>query len=165
MTKTINVELKKKTIQSAYNQIMLCNDLGFPNFQKGEPLHDLIMEIKKSVKRSIRNKKQNFFNKICIFPSDFIFENLLKNKNFEDFFKKKIDLTKLKNLLNLIKADDCVQQLLNLSLIHLIYIECSLIPSIYFVMDQKDVHFKGHYAVKLDFLKAKIRNGVFLDLQ
>ena len=67
MTKTINVELKKKTIQSAYNQIMLCNDLGFPNFQKGEPLHDLIMEIKKSVKRSIRNKKQNFFNKILIF--------------------------------------------------------------------------------------------------
>ena len=67
MTKTINVELKKKTIQSAYNQIMLCNDLGFPNFQKGEPLHDLIMEIKKSVKRSIRNKKQNFFNKILKF--------------------------------------------------------------------------------------------------
>ena len=67
MTKTINVELKKKTIQSAYNQIMLCNDLGFPNFQKGEPLHDLIIEIKKSVKRSIRNKKQNFFNKILKF--------------------------------------------------------------------------------------------------
>ena len=64
MTKTINVELKKKTIQSAYNQIMLCNDLGFPNFQKGEPLHDLIIEIKKSVKRSIRNKKQNFLSKI-----------------------------------------------------------------------------------------------------
>tara|TARA_B100000745_G_scaffold219844_1_gene146438 strand:- start:362 stop:571 length:210 start_codon:yes stop_codon:yes gene_type:complete len=67
MTKTINVELKKKTIQSAYNQIMLCNDLGFPNFQKGEPLHDLIIEIKKSVKRSIRNKKQNFLSKILKF--------------------------------------------------------------------------------------------------
>ena len=67
MTKTINVELKKKTIQSAYNQIMLCNDLGFPNFQKGEPLYNLIMEIKKSVKRSIRNKKQNFLSKILKF--------------------------------------------------------------------------------------------------
>ena len=67
MTKTINVELKKKTVQSAYNQIMLCNDLGFPNFQKGEPLHDLIIEIKRSVKRNIRNKKQNFFNKILKF--------------------------------------------------------------------------------------------------
>ena len=67
MTKTINVELKKKTIQSAYNQIKLCNDLGFPNFQKGEPLHDLIIEIKRSVKRNIRNKKQNFFNKILKF--------------------------------------------------------------------------------------------------
>ena len=55
--KTINVELKKKTVASAYNQVKLCNDLGFPNFQKGEPLHDLIIEIKRSVKRNIRNIK------------------------------------------------------------------------------------------------------------
>ena len=67
MTKTINVELKKKTIQSAYSQVKMLNDLGFPNFQKGEPLHDLFIEIKRSVKRNIRNKNQNFFNKILKF--------------------------------------------------------------------------------------------------
>ena len=45
--KTINVELKKKTIQSAYNQVKMLSDLDFPNFQKGEPLYNLIMVIKK----------------------------------------------------------------------------------------------------------------------
>ena len=49
--KTINVELKKKTIQSAYNQVKMLSDLDFPNFQKGEPLYNLIMEIKKDIKK------------------------------------------------------------------------------------------------------------------
>ena len=53
-TKTINVDIKKKTIQSAYNQIKLLNKLDFPNFQKGEPLYNLVMEIKRQI---MRNKK------------------------------------------------------------------------------------------------------------
>tara|TARA_B100000686_G_C16553367_1_gene843817 strand:+ start:293 stop:556 length:264 start_codon:yes stop_codon:yes gene_type:complete len=56
--KTINVELKKKTIQSAYNQVKMLSDLDFPNFQKGEPLYNLIMEIKKDI------KKQNKLDKM-----------------------------------------------------------------------------------------------------
>ena len=31
---TITIELKKKTIQSVYNQVMMCSELGFPNFLK-----------------------------------------------------------------------------------------------------------------------------------
>ena len=54
--KTINVELKKKTIQSAYNQVKMLSDLDFPNFQKGEPLHNLIMEIKRDIKKQMRQK-------------------------------------------------------------------------------------------------------------
>ena len=65
--KTITIELKKKTIQSAYNQVMLLNQLQFQQHQKGEPLYDLVMEIKRSIKRSIRNKKQNFLSKILKF--------------------------------------------------------------------------------------------------
>ena len=36
-TQTINVDIKKSTIQSAYNQVKMLSDLDFPNFQKGEP--------------------------------------------------------------------------------------------------------------------------------
>ena len=49
--KTVNVELKKRTILEAYNQVKLLSDLDFPNFQKGEPLHNLIMEIKRDIKK------------------------------------------------------------------------------------------------------------------
>ena len=58
--KTINVELKKKTIQSAYNQVMMLKSLDFQQHQKGEPIYELIMEIKKGIKK----KKQNFFIKL-----------------------------------------------------------------------------------------------------
>ena len=55
--KTVNVELKKKTVASAYNQVKLCNDLGFPNFQKGEPLYNLVMEIKRQVMKQRKQEK------------------------------------------------------------------------------------------------------------
>ena len=51
--KTINIELKKKTIQSAYNQVMLLNSLDFQQHQKGEPIYELIMEIKKGRRNKI----------------------------------------------------------------------------------------------------------------
>ena len=53
-SKTINVELKKKTIHSAYNQVKLLSDLDLPNFQKGEPLHNLVMEIKRDIKKQMK---------------------------------------------------------------------------------------------------------------
>ena len=48
---TVNIEVKKKTLQEVYNQVAMCNDLGFPNFQKGEPINNLMREIKKSIKK------------------------------------------------------------------------------------------------------------------
>ena len=57
MTK-ITIEVNKKTISEVYNQVAMCNDLGFPNFQKGEPINKLMVEIKKSIKKQ---KKQEDF--------------------------------------------------------------------------------------------------------
>ena len=54
----ITLELNKKTLQEVYNQVAMCNDLGFPNFQKGEPINKLMVEIKKSIKKQ---KKQEDF--------------------------------------------------------------------------------------------------------
>jgi len=56
MAKTITLELKKKTILEAYNQVKIQQDLGFPNFQKGEPLPNLINEIKRQI---MKQKKQD----------------------------------------------------------------------------------------------------------
>jgi hypothetical protein len=57
MTK-ITIEVNKKTISQVYNQVAMCNDLGFPNFQKGEPINNLMREIKRSIKK--QKKQENF---------------------------------------------------------------------------------------------------------
>ena len=65
--KTINIELKKKTIQSAYNQVMLLNSLDFQQHQKGEPMYELIMEIKRSIKKKKPNTLKLITKKIKSF--------------------------------------------------------------------------------------------------
>ena len=55
---TINIEVKKKTLKEVYNQVAMLNDMGFPNFQKGEPINNLMREIKRSIKKQ---KKQEDF--------------------------------------------------------------------------------------------------------
>ena len=54
---TINVTLKKKTLSEVYNQVKLCSDLGFPNFQKGEPINKLMKEIKREVMKQKKQEK------------------------------------------------------------------------------------------------------------
>ena len=55
---TINIEVNKKTLKEVYNQVAMLNDMGFPNFQKGEPINNLMREIKKSIKKQ---KKEDDF--------------------------------------------------------------------------------------------------------
>jgi len=57
MAKTITIEVNKKTISEVYNQVAMCNDLGFPNFQKGEPINKLMVEIKRSIKKQKKQDK------------------------------------------------------------------------------------------------------------
>ena len=52
----ITVELNKKTLSEVYNQVALLNNMGFPNFQKGEPVYNLMKEIKKSIKKQKKEK-------------------------------------------------------------------------------------------------------------
>ena len=54
---TINITLKKKTVSEVYNQVKLCSDLGFPNFQKGEPINNLMREIKREVMKQKKQEK------------------------------------------------------------------------------------------------------------
>ena len=60
---TVTLELKKKTLHQVYNQVMMCEELGFPNFSKGRPINNLMKEIRKQVKKQTRlTKKQNNVN-------------------------------------------------------------------------------------------------------
>ena len=54
----ITIEVNKKTVSEVYNQVAMCNDLGFPNFQKGEPINNLMREIKRSIKK--QKKEEDF---------------------------------------------------------------------------------------------------------
>ena len=66
MAETVTITVKKKPLNSVYNQVRLCNDMGFPNFQKGEPINELMREAKRDINKQIKTNKVNawkeFFN-------------------------------------------------------------------------------------------------------
>jgi len=49
--KTVNINVKKETLKQVYSQVGMLNDMGFPNFQKGEPIYNLMREIKRDLKK------------------------------------------------------------------------------------------------------------------
>ena len=59
MSKTVTITVKKKTLESVYNQVRLCKDMGFPNFQKGEPINELMKEVKRDINKQIKANKVN----------------------------------------------------------------------------------------------------------
>ena len=56
--KKVEISIKKKTIQEAYSSIMLLNQIGTTYAQKGEPLYDLVMEIKRDIKKQFKQKQR-----------------------------------------------------------------------------------------------------------
>ena len=65
--KTITITVNKKTISDVYNQVRMCNDLGFPNFQKGEPINKLMQEIKRDINRQKKLDKVNVWKELLDF--------------------------------------------------------------------------------------------------
>ena len=59
MSKTVNITVNKKTLSQVYNLVGLCCDMGFPNFQKGEPINDLMREAKRDINKQIKANKVN----------------------------------------------------------------------------------------------------------
>tara|TARA_B100001013_G_scaffold256325_1_gene160121 strand:+ start:176 stop:439 length:264 start_codon:yes stop_codon:yes gene_type:complete len=75
--KTVNVDIKKTTILSAYNQVKLLTDLDFPNFQKGEPIYELLMEIKRSIKKVKKQKKEGWREFLEFWPLSIVIPLML----------------------------------------------------------------------------------------
>jgi|TARA_B110000879_G_scaffold172769_1_gene224537 hypothetical protein len=64
--KTVNIQLNKNTLEKVYNQVAMLNDMGFPNFQKGEPINDLMKEVMLDLKKQ---KKMSWLSKLWRFIS------------------------------------------------------------------------------------------------
>ena len=65
--KTVTITVNKKTISQVYNQVAMCNDLGFPNFQKGEPINKLMQEIKRDINKQKKLDKVNVWKELLDF--------------------------------------------------------------------------------------------------
>ena len=75
--KLVSVELKKKTIQSAYSQIMLLNKLDFQQAQKGDPFYDLVMEIKRNIMKQKKQMKQGWRELLDFWPLSIVVPSML----------------------------------------------------------------------------------------
>ena len=49
--KTVTITVNRETLKQVYSQVGMLNDMGFPNFQKGEPIYNLMREIKRDLKK------------------------------------------------------------------------------------------------------------------
>ena len=63
----VTITVNKKTLSQVYNQVAMCNDLGFPNFQKGEPINKLMQEIKRDINKQKKLDKVNVWKELLDF--------------------------------------------------------------------------------------------------
>ena len=83
----ITVELNKKTLQEVYNQVAMCNDLGFPNFQKGEPINNLMREIKRSINKQKKQEKLGWKDFFEFWPLSIVVPLMLLSIILAPFFQ------------------------------------------------------------------------------
>ena len=74
---TITLTLKKKTLSQVYNQVKMCEELGFPNFSKGEPINNLMREIKKEVKNKSKQYKMGWKELLDFWPFSIVIPSML----------------------------------------------------------------------------------------
>ena len=77
MDNKVTITVKKKTLLEVYNQVRLCNDLGFPNFQKGEPINNLMREIKRNLKAEKKAEKLGWKDFLEFWPMSIVVPSML----------------------------------------------------------------------------------------
>ena len=70
--KTVTITVNKKTLQEVYNQVGMLNDMGFPNFQKGEPINVLMREVKKDLKKQKKADKLGWKDFLEFWPMSIV---------------------------------------------------------------------------------------------
>ena len=77
MSHKITIEVNKKTISEVYNQVGMLNDMGFPNFQKGEPINVLMREVKKDLKAQKKAEKIGWKDFLEFWPMSIVVPGML----------------------------------------------------------------------------------------
>ncbi len=77
MADKVTITVKKKTLKEVYNQVAMLNDMGFPNFQKGEPVNDLMREIKRNLKAQKKAEKIGWKDFLEFWPMSIVVPSLL----------------------------------------------------------------------------------------
>ena len=86
--KTVNVELKKKTIQSAYNQILMMKKMDFQTAEKGDPFYDLVMEIKRKITKEKKyTNKELWIEFLQFWPLSIMIPGMILTILFANFFQ------------------------------------------------------------------------------
>jgi len=75
--KTVTITVNKKTLQEVYNQVGMLNDMGFPNFQKGEPINVLMREVKKDLKKQKKADKLGWKDFLEFWPMSIVVPGML----------------------------------------------------------------------------------------
>ena len=75
--KTVTITVNKKTLQDVYNQVGMLNDMGFPNFQKGEPINVLMREVKKDLKKQKKVEKIGWKDFLEFWPMSIVVPGML----------------------------------------------------------------------------------------
>ena len=75
--KTVTITVNKKTLKDVYNQVGMLNDMGFPNFQKGEPINVLMREVKKDLKAQKKAEKIGWKDFLEFWPMSIVVPGML----------------------------------------------------------------------------------------
>jgi hypothetical protein len=75
--KTVTITVNKKTLQDVYNQVGMLNDMGFPNFQKGEPINVLMREVKEDLKKQKKAEKMGWKDFLEFWPMSIVVPGML----------------------------------------------------------------------------------------
>ena len=65
--KTVSVNLKKKTIVNAIGQLDMLTRMELGQHRKGDPVYELIMEVKRDLKKQMRQQKVNVWKELLEF--------------------------------------------------------------------------------------------------
>ena len=73
----VNINVNKETLKQVYNQVGMLNDMGFPNFQKGEPIYNLMKEIKRDLKAQKKAEKVGWKDFLEFWPMSIVVPGML----------------------------------------------------------------------------------------
>jgi len=75
--KTVTITVNKKTLSQVYNQVKMCEDLGFPSFCKGEPINNLMKEVKKDINKQKKAEKLVWKELLEFWPMSIVVPGML----------------------------------------------------------------------------------------